>query len=408
MNESIQTEIAIVGGGMVGAALALALGQAGYLVTLLETRQPALEWPGESHDLRVSALTLASCRMLADLGVWPRIQAMGACPFQQMHVWDANGSGLLHLDAADCGQPEMGFVVENRVTVAALWQSLLEHPNIKATCPAQLQNYSLTPDGVELMLDQNRSVHAKLIIGADGSRSQVRELAGIATHGWSYDQKALVATVKPSLSHQFTAWQRFLDEGPLALLPLPNGLISIVWTATAGTTEARLALSDSDFCAALDQASESILGSFEVLGPRAAFPLQLQFTHQYCAERMALVGDAIHTIHPLAGQGANLGLSDVSDLVNLLTEARQKNRDCGSQQLLRRYERARKADNLIMMGAMDALKRLYGHHNLPLQTIRSTGMQWINASSPIKNWIAHYAMGLTGNQSRFNPDQIHL
>lgn len=403
MTEHLHCDVAIVGGGMVGAALAADLAQRGFQVTLLEARKPVMSWPADDYDLRVSALTLASCRMLAGLGAWPEMQAQRVCPFQQMHVWDANGSGILHLDSADSGQQEMGFVVENRVTVAALWRRLQALPSVTTLCPAQLLNYQSHADSIQLYLDQDRIVTAQLLVGADGGQSAVRELAGIACHGWSYEQKALVATVLPEKSHAHTAWQRFLGEGPLALLPLPDNRVSIVWTAHTATSEVRLALSDADFCAELERASEGMLGGFQLLGPRAAFPLQLKFAERYIDPRIALVGDAIHTIHPLAGQGANLGLADTACLAEFLQAAHDRGRAIASRQVLRRYERARKGDNLLMMGAMDGLKRLYGNQSLPLQAIRSGGMGWINDAPWLKNWIARYAMGLNEPTSHFSP-----
>lgn len=408
MSLNAKVDVAVVGAGLVGSSLALTLAQAGLRVTLLEARAPQLDWPEDSHDLRVSALTARSCQFLAQLGVWDSILKRRACPFSQMHVWDAGSDGMLHLDAADAGYPEMGFVVENRVTVAALWQALQHEPNLLIRCPARLQDYHVTADAITLDLDDGERCAAELLIGADGSQSHVRELAGISTYGWSYDQKALVATVRPGKPHQYTAWQRFLDEGPLALLPLPDNLISIVWTASPASTDARIALDEAVFCQALTEASENKLGHFELLGPRAGFPLRLQGATQYISDRVALVGDAIHTIHPLAGQGANLGLADAACLVDLLTAAHAKRRSIASSQVLRRYERSRKAENWIMMAAMDGLKRVYGQQTAPLPLLRGAGMQWLNATPVMKNWIARYAMGQLSAVDHFNPDRALL
>jgi 2-octaprenylphenol hydroxylase len=247
---------------------------------------------------------------------------------------------------------------------------------------------------VDINLSEGAKIRAALLVGADGSNSKIRQISGIDDYGWEYQQKALVATVRPEKSHQNTAWQRFLPEGPLALLPLRDGLISIVWTSNTQTTEANLNLSDTDFCEALAEASEHQLGAFELVGARGAFPLKLQFSPEYTQQRMVLIGDAIHTIHPLAGQGANLGLKDATTLASVVLKAHQKGRDIASQQVLRRYERQRKGDNLLMMGVMDGFKRLFGADDMLVQFVRSSGMGAVNSSTLIKNQICKYAMGL--------------
>jgi 2-octaprenylphenol hydroxylase len=289
---------------------------------------------------------------------------------------------------------QMGAVVENRITVLAIWKKLQQLESCDVFTSSQLEDFNIDDNGVDINLSEGAKIRAALLVGADGSNSKIRQISGIDDYGWEYQQKALVATVRPEKSHQNTAWQRFLPEGPLALLPLRDGLISIVWTSNTQTTEANLNLSDTDFCEALAEASEHQLGAFELVGARGAFPLKLQFSPEYTQQRMVLIGDAIHTIHPLAGQGANLGLKDATTLASVVLKAHQKGRDIASQQVLRRYERQRKGDNLLMMGVMDGFKRLFGADDMLVQFVRSSGMGAVNSSTLIKNQICKYAMGL--------------
>ena len=276
----------------------------------------------------------------------------------------------------------------------ALWNKLESLSDCDVFINNKLEQFDVDEGGVSVKLGDGMQLQTDLLIGADGSNSNIRQLAGIGHYGWEYQQKALVATVKPERSHQNTAWQRFLPEGPLALLPLRDGLVSIVWTSKTETTEAYLALDEAEFCRELTEASDNQLGEFSLVGERGAFPLKMQFSSDYCDQRVVLLGDAIHTIHPLAGQGANLGLKDAVGLAEVVLKAHSSGRDIASQQVLKRYERIRKGDNLLMMGVMDGLKRLFGADDQFVQLARSTGMGLINNSVLIKNRICKYAMGL--------------
>ena len=387
-------QVAIIGGGITGATVACLLAEKGISVALVDAGDPSAEWPQESYDLRVSALTLASINVFKSLGVWDEIVQLGEQPIEKMYVWDHFGSGELAIDSAEAGEMQMGAVVENRITVLALWKKLQLLKSCDVFKLTQLMSFETNEDGVSIQLSNNTQINAQLLVGADGSNSKIRQLSGIERYGWSYQQKALVATIKPEKPHQNTAWQRFLPEGPLALLPLRDGLISIVWTSSVETTEGYLALSDSDFCRALVEASEQQLGKLELVGQRGAFPLALQFSSQYCQQRMVLIGDAIHTIHPLAGQGANLGLKDATVLADAVLKAHIAKRDIASQQVLRRYERQRKGDNLLMMGIMDGFKRLFAADQSLIKLTRSSGMGLINQSALLKNQICKYAMGV--------------
>lgn len=386
-------QVVIVGGGLVGATVACLLAEKDISVALIDAADPTETWPEDSFDLRVSALTLASVNLLKSLNIWDDIVQLGEQRLEKMCVWDHFGSGELVIDSADAGEPKMGSVVENRITVLALWRKIQALPSGDVFKFTQLERFEVNDKAVDIQLSTGLKMTAQLLVGADGSNSKIRQLSEIKQYGWNYQQSALVATVKPEKSHQNTAWQRFLPEGPLALLPLREGLISIVWTSATGTTDAYLELSDVEFCKALAEASEYQLGHFELLGERAAFPLKLQFSSEYCQDRLVLIGDAIHTIHPLAGQGANLGLKDAQVLVDEILKAKKARRDIASQQVLRRYERQRKGDNLLMMSIMDGFKRLFGADDTLTQFTRSTGMRLINQSTLLKNQICKYAMG---------------
>lgn len=387
-------EVIVVGGGMVGAAAACALAHGGVSVALLDRHNPERQWSREPIDNRVSALTKASQNILEMLGAWPGMVRRGVCAYRDMRVWDARGDGELHFDCADTEFNELGHLVENRVTVAALWDVLDTLPSVHCITPAKVADMQLTDHGRQVSLEDGRCLAANLVIAADGRESALRKLAGIDVTGWDYDQDGLVATVTTEKSHQATAWQRFLEEGPLAFLPLDNGQSSIVWTLSTKTAKSYLDLNDADFLQALEQASGGILGKMMAVGPRAAFPLRFQYANRYTDRHLALVGDAAHAMHPLAGQGANAGLLDAAAIAELVIEAKRQRRPLAGSGYLRRYERWRKGDNLMMMASMDVLNKTYAVSLQPFISLRSAGMNWINHTAIVKTYFNHYAMGL--------------
>jgi 2-octaprenylphenol hydroxylase len=387
-------EVIVCGGGMVGAATACALAQGGINVALLERFNPERQWPAEPIDIRVSALTKASQNILEVLGAWPGMVQRGVCPYRDMRVWDALGDGELHFDCADTVFDELGHLVENRATVAALWDVLDTLPSATCIAPATVIAMQIDGTGRQLHLEDGRILEADVVIAADGRDSALRSMVGITVTGWEYHQSGLVATVSTEMGHQFTAWQRFLDEGPLAFLPLKNGQISIVWTLGSVTANNHLALSDEDFLAVLGQASGGILGKMLAVGPRAAFPLRFQYADRYAEQRFALCGDAAHAMHPLAGQGVNAGLLDAAAIAELIIQTRQDLRPLSSSRFLRHYERWRKGDNLLMMSSMDVLNKTYGIRPQPLISLRSAGMNLVNGTAIIKAFFNHSAMGL--------------
>ncbi|NOQ15303.1 MAG: NAD(P)-binding protein [Methyloprofundus sp.] len=386
--------VIVVGGGIVGTTAACALAQAGIDVALLDARNPEREWPAEPVDIRVSALTRAAQNILQSVGAWESMVQRGVGAYDQMHVWDADSAGVLHFDAADTEFSELGHIVENRVTVAALWDKLETLPSATIICPSRVADLQNNQQSISVLLADGQKIEADVLIAADGRDSALRQMAGIQTTGWEYKQDGLVATISSEKSHQFTAWQRFLPEGPLAFLPLKNGQCSIVWTLSHQTAQDYVALSDEDFLQRLEQASEGVLGKMLTVGPRGAFALRFQYAKHYTAERFVLIGDAAHAMHPLAGQGANAGLLDAAAIAELIIKAEQAGRPVGSHKLLRQYERWRKGDNLAMMSSMDVINKLYTKQNEGFRQLRGTGMSWVNHSAWVKNYFNRYAMGL--------------
>ena len=402
-----QFDLLIVGGGMVGAALAAACSGQGLRIAVTEAREPARDWPAGEIDLRVSALSRASQRLLERLrppqgpSVWERMVQLGVSPYREMRVWDAVGGASIHFDSADLGEPDLGHIVENRVTQLALWEYLEAALDVTLLSPARGAEVTLPaipkgasrPDWVRLRLQDGRCLTARLLVGADGRDSWIRAQAGIATSGWDYDQQAIVAHVRTTEPHRETAWQRFLPTGPLALLPLADGRCSIVWSVTDERARALLALDDAAFLGELEVASERRLGAVTAVSRRVALPLRLQHADQYVRPRLALIGDAAHAVHPLAGQGVNLGLLDAAQLADNLVEARERGRDIGGLWTLRRYERSRRGDNLRMLGAMDGFKRLFSNANPLLVAARNTGLAVADRLPPLKRLLMAEALG---------------
>jgi 2-octaprenylphenol hydroxylase len=309
-----------------------------------------------------------------------------------MRVWDRADLGEIHFDAADLAEPNLGHIVENRVVVRALWQCL-ESAGVEPICPAVIASQAVADDGVNLALDNGQSMRVGLLIGADGAHSPVRERAGIEVRREDYGQRAVVATVHAEFGNQATAWQRFMRAGPLALLPMASDLFSIVWTTTPEEAERLLALEPPAFNDLLTDTSEGRLGRLKLLGERAAFPLSLQHAERYVMPCIALVGDAAHVIHPLAGQGVNLGFLDVGALVDALLDGRSSGRLPGALRTLRAYERARRGHNMATQWTMDGFKHLFGSTSPLIGLLRNTGLGLSGRIGPLKRKFERVALG---------------
>jgi 2-octaprenyl-3-methyl-6-methoxy-1,4-benzoquinol hydroxylase/2-octaprenylphenol hydroxylase len=386
-------DIAVVGGGMVGAAAALALSRAGFSTALLEARPPSPWHPQDDVDLRVVGLAPSSIKLLDELDVWTSIRNARACPYAHMHVWDAENGAAIDFDAADEGRDQLGYIVENNLVQWTLWQAL-DAAGVQRLCPAVVQDFETRPDRVVLALADGESVAVRLLVAADGGGSPLRERAGIGTRGRDYTQRAVVAHVSTERPHAQTCWQRFLPTGPLALLPLQDGRSSIVWSLPEDEARRVLALDDEAFLNELGVASDFRLGRITATTPRAAFPLKLQLAERYQAERFVLLGDAAHVVHPLAGQGVNLGLRDVAELRDSLAAARDAGRDFASSQVLRRYARRRRSADTLDAYGFDALARIYALQGAPWVAMRGLGVRVVDRLLPLKRRLAAHAAGL--------------
>jgi 2-octaprenylphenol hydroxylase len=386
-------DVAVVGGGMAGAASALALARAGFSTALLETRAPTA-WDAQAEvDLRVVGLAPSSVSLLDEMDVWTSIREARVGPYTHMHVWDAASGASIDFDAASEGRDRLGYIVENHLVQWTLWQAL-QPAGVRVMCPAEVKAFEVREDRIQLELSNGETLAAAVLVAADGAASPLRQLAGIGTRGRDYAQHAVVAHVTTERSHQDTAWQRFLPGGPLALLPLADRRSSIVWSLPQAEAQRVLALDERRFLDELGVASDFRLGRVLASTPRAAFPLKLQLAECYQAERMVLLGDAAHAVHPLAGQGVNLGLRDVVELRDVLRDARAAGRDIGATHVLRRYARRRRsADTLDAMG-FDALARIYAWQSPALIAARGIGVRLLDRLAPLKRQLSEHAAGL--------------
>jgi len=405
MIDSADFDILVVGGGMIGSAAALGLSQQGWRVGLVEgqPREALIADIPPAFDVndfepRVSALSPASEKLLHQLGVWAGVGQGRDCSYHAMTVWDGDGTGRIQFEAAELQAQALGTIVENRAVVKALFQEILDSP-VELIDGVAVSGWWQDGNLSGVRLEDGRSLGASLVIAADGPSSRLRQWAGLPTREWDYDQQALVCTVKTAQSHRATAWQRFSRTGPLAFLPLLNEqgdthFCSIVWSQDTAEAQRLMALDDAAFGAELEAALERELGAVESVSERFAFPLRQRHAKDYVAAGIALVGDAAHSIHPLAGQGANLGYSDVRVLLAELCRSKSAGLSPANAAVLGRYQRRRKGENLAMMGAMEGFKQLFARDELPVRWLRNTGLRWLDRLGPIKHRIAAQAMGL--------------
>lgn len=390
MNEA-HFEIIVVGGGMVGTALARALGQQGRQVALIEAHEPKLWHEGEDYDLRVSAINRNSQLFFERLHAWEGMSTRRVSTYRRMCVWDsAYGENAITFDAAEIGETDLGHIIENRVIQTALSEQM---EGVTTYCPARLDAMEIADAQVHLTLADGTRLVGALVIGADGAHSKVRELAGMEREERPYQQKAIVTTLRTERPHQATAWQCFLPTGPVAFLPLTDGQCSLVWSADSELAEWLMSLTDNEFRTELGRATALRLGCVMEVGVRASFPLIGSRVKPYVLPGVALVGDAAHTIHPLAGQGVNLGFKDAALLAQLIGST---HRDIGSMRVLRAYERARRGDNEATMRIMEGFKHLFGSQLPGVAWLRGQGLKWVDGFGPLKRRLAYQALMGTG------------
>ncbi|MHA6198321.1 2-octaprenyl-3-methyl-6-methoxy-1,4-benzoquinol hydroxylase [Pseudomonas wadenswilerensis] len=398
----MRADLLIVGAGMVGSALALALQHSGLEILLLDGSPLSVQRfdADAPFEPRVSALSAASQRILERLGAWDGISARRASPYSDMHVWDGSGTGQIHFSAASVHAEVLGHIVENRVVQDGLLERLHDS-EIGLLANARLERMRRSGDEWLLTLADGRNLRAPLVIAADGANSAVRRLTGCETREWDYLHHAIVTSVRCAKPHQATAWQRFTDEGPLAFLPLSRDgkqdWCSIVWSTTPEQAERLMALPDDAFCAELERAFEGRLGEVLAADPRLCVPLRQRHAKRYVAEGLALIGDAAHTIHPLAGQGVNLGFLDAAVLAEVLLAAYERGERLADVRVLSRFERRRMPHNLALMAAMEGFERLFQADPLPLRWLRNSGLKWVEQMPEAKALFVRQALGLSGD-----------
>jgi 2-octaprenylphenol hydroxylase len=394
-------DVVVIGGGMVGLCFAALAAQDDRLDSWrIAIVEPSAPRPPRDDivDLRVSALSRASERILRAAAAWPSL-AERACPYAEMVVWDAasrpDARDALHFSAAETGEPDLGNIVEN---LRVQW-ALLESPRLRGATQlrAGLEALEFDDDSVRLTFSDGRGLTCGFVVGADGGQSRTRELCGIGRAGWSYAQSAVVAHLRTERPHRHTAWQRFLPDGPIAFLPLRDGRVSLVWTTSPAEADELQAAEPAEFARRVTEASDRVLGAVELDSGRAAFPLALWHARDYVRPRLALMGDAAHTIHPLAGQGVNLGFLDCAALVEVLAESAAADGEPFGLRTLRRYERWRRSENALMLGATDALNRLFGERSMTVAGARRLGMSLVTSQPLLRRMLVQRALGLAGD-----------
>jgi len=408
-----QYDVVVAGAGMVGAAFATLLATKELIVNnqttneqgkklriaVLEARQFQMPDLSQNFDPRVVALTETSRQLLEGIGIWEQIASRRTCAYQRMDVWEADGTGHIEFDCTEVRQPSLGHIVENALIVEAMLQKIETLENVDLLCPAKVVGLKKEKDGVAISLGDGSIISTKLLAAADGAQSKVRELCGLQLRQWDYGHHAIVTTITTENPHNFTARQRFLPAGPLAFLPLQTETgdchqCSIVWSQQEEVAESLMALDDSAFCTALEQAGSGCLGKIVAVDKRYKIPLKQRHAVDYVVSGVALMGDAAHTIHPLAGQGVNLGFQDVITLVEEVERAVSRGLSPGDMWALGRYQRRRKPHNLGTMAVMEGFKRLFEDQPLPVRLLRNDGMSAINRLGPVKNLLIRQAMGL--------------
>ncbi|MBX2882986.1 MAG: UbiH/UbiF/VisC/COQ6 family ubiquinone biosynthesis hydroxylase [Granulosicoccus sp.] len=399
----VEYDVVIVGGGMVGNMLAAALLSTTELRVAVLEQQPSNAFvPGSNpdYDLRVSAVSIATQRMLENVGAWQKVISRRACPYREMLVWDGEKGGQTLFNSDEVGASALGHIVENRVLQLALLDQINISAMVDHFCPVRLLSMHTLTDRVVCVVDASEQggsasmkLSAKLLVAADGANSKVRELAGISYQRDAYPQHALVATVETALPQQQITWQRFMPTGPQAFLPLCGSRASLVWYHDEEEISRLAALNNNELQHAIQSAFPERLGDIRRLLDHGSFPISKAQANRYIDRRVVLIGDAAHSVHPLAGQGLNLGMMDAAALAQILGDAMLRHKDIGSDPVLRRYERWRKGENAVMIAILDGFYHAFKPQPVPIQKIRSGALAMANRTGFLKRYVMRYAMG---------------
>lgn len=387
-------DVLIVGGGMVGAAVACCLGGSGLNVAIIEAQMPEAFSVDQPHDLRVSALSIASRNILDAVGAWQGITSRRFCPFKRMRVWESVGDTTFNSD--DVKAPELGYIVENRITQLALLDRLADFSNVTLLMPQTIAKIAYDGRSSEVTLADGQILQAQLLVAADGGQSRVRQAVGLGVTSWDYNQHALVLYVETGYPQQDITWQRFVPSGPQAFLPLTGHYGSIVWYQSPDEVRRLQALHHDQLKDELLAAFPDCLGHINRVLGVASFPLKRQHAQSYVKQGVALVGDAAHMINPLAGQGVNIGLLDAAALAEVLIDAHARGKNIADVAVLKRYESMRRNENLKMMTVMDVFYQSFSNNILPVKFIRNLGLGLAQRITPVRNKVMKAAMGLEG------------
>ncbi|NET58826.1 MAG: FAD-dependent hydroxylase [Symploca sp. SIO2E6] len=386
-------DLAIVGGSIVGVTLACALKNSGLTVALIEAQPKSVAVARR----QAYALSILSERIFTGIGVWDKILPQ-ITSFREIRLSDAEHKGIVQFKLADLGTEALGYVGEHRPLLSSLQEFLADCPHVTWLCPAEVVEVEYQASGAKIQLKADgilTQLRTRLVVAADGARSRLRTAAGIGTHGWKYWQSCITARIKPEKSNN-TAFERFWPGGPMGVLPLPNNRYQVVWTASH--TEARKLkdLAEKEFLELLEHRTGGLLGRLELEGDRLLFPVQLMQSDRYIQSRLALIGDAAHCCHPVGGQGLNMGIRDAAALAQILQEAHQQGEDIGTVRVLKRYERWRKWENLVILAFTDTLNRMFSNNWLPVVGIRRIGLWMLRRIRPVKIYALQLMTGLKG------------
>lgn len=385
-------DVAVVGGGMIGAAAALGLAQNGFQVAVIEHQAPDEFDSTSPPDVRISAISSASVALLKSLGVWEAIIEMRSHAYRQLETWEWE-SAHVSFNATELGLPELGFMVENPVLQLALWKALQAHPNINLLCPARITHLQNKEGRWMLSFADGEMLNVPMVIGADGANSQIRQWAGIGVHAWQYRQSCMLITVQCETPPGDSTWQHFTPTGPHAFLPLFDNWASLVWYDTPARIRQLQAMTMPQLQKAIKAYFPARLGAVTPVAS-GAFPLTRRHALRYVQQGLALIGDAAHTIHPLAGQGVNLGYRDVDALLDVMINARSHGENWADAQVLKRYQSRRQADNFIMQSGMDLFYAGFSNNLGPLRLIRNLGLMAAQRAGALKRQALKYALGL--------------